>query len=682
MDLPTPRFSSLRKDSPIKVYIKDELITVPVFKARAVVIGSGAAGLNAAIHLAETGFTPDDIAIITDAWGGGTSYNAGSDKQTYYKLSLAGIGMDSPMAMAQDLFSGGSMHGDIALAEATGSIEEFFHLVRLGVRFPRTAYDLYPGYQTDNDSRQRATSAGPYTSREMVACLGREINALGIPVLDHHLAVKLLVGEKDGQKKMVGIVCLDFGSLPDLDASITSIRDIRLKIILTPVVVLATGGPANIYKNSVYPVNHRCSHGLGIEAGASLQNLAFMQYGIASVQFRWNLSGSFQQAIPSYWIESDDGEKIEIIHPHFLSIGDVAFQTFLKGYHWPFDAAKCDIAMPNHSSMIDVIVHDIVVNYEKKVYIDFRENPWDLTGDKFSLEDLPAEGRDFLEESGAMQGTPINRLETLNPFAAKVYMDHGIDLNREPLQVHVAVQHCNGGFAGDINWESIDVKGLYPVGEANGTHGQRRPGGSALNAGQVGGLRAARHAAIQETLPFNTSEIESIIAFEISNILECIVLDDCGNESSATIDAMKGSIEERMSNAAGIVRWPSTLQSACAEAKMLVDTIHKGVCTNTWKDLLEYFRIRDAALSHWVILSAMTKQLRSQPFINPCYLVSEDPRYSLDSLHDTDSSEMTMQDNRILVTVLQDGKIYHRWENVRSVPETNGPFESLLPRDG
>ena len=46
----------------------------------------------------------------------------------------------------------------------------------------------------------------------------------------------------------------------------------------------------------------------------------------------------------------------------------------------------------------------------------------------------------------------------------------------------------------DENWQS-DVKGLYVAGEAAGTFGVYRPGGSALNSTQVGSLRAAEHIA-------------------------------------------------------------------------------------------------------------------------------------------------------------------------------------------
>jgi hypothetical protein len=41
-------------------------------------------------------------------------------------------------------------------------------------------------------------------------------------------------------------------------------------------------------------------------------------------------------------------------------------------------------------------------------------------------------------------------------------------------------------------WESVNLKHLFPVGEVNGSHGVYRPGGSALNSGQVGGLPRRR----------------------------------------------------------------------------------------------------------------------------------------------------------------------------------------------
>ena len=87
------------------------------------IIGSGCAGFNAADTLYDMGRT--DIAILTEGVNMGTSRNTGSDKQTYYKLSLCSDGADSIYELAENLFQGGSVNGDTALAEAAGSVRSF-----------------------------------------------------------------------------------------------------------------------------------------------------------------------------------------------------------------------------------------------------------------------------------------------------------------------------------------------------------------------------------------------------------------------------------------------------------------------------------------------------------------------------------------------------------------------------
>ena len=80
----------------------------------------------------------------------------------------------------------------------------------------------------------------------------------------------------------------------------------------------------------------------------------------------------------------------------------------------------------------------------------------------------------------------------MNPPAVEIYQEHGIDLHKEPLEIAVCAQHNNGGFAVNKWWES-SIPHTFVIGEMAGTHGVKRPGGSALNAGQVGGLRAAEY---------------------------------------------------------------------------------------------------------------------------------------------------------------------------------------------
>ena len=69
-----------------------------------------------------------------------------------------------------------------------------------------------------------------------------------------------------------------------------------------------------------------------------------------------------------------------------------------------------------------------------------------------------------------------------------------VDLETTMLEVDVCAQHNNGGLVVDAWWQS-NVAGFFPVGEAGGAHGVYRPGGAALNSGQVGATRAAQFIA-------------------------------------------------------------------------------------------------------------------------------------------------------------------------------------------
>jgi succinate dehydrogenase/fumarate reductase flavoprotein subunit len=677
--------AALHRIASVSLNLQGTSIEVPVLDARVAVIGSGAAGLNAAVHLVEAGMDPASIVVITDEWGGGTSYNSGSDKQTYYKLSISGEGTDSPLVMARDLFNGGSMHGDIALTEAAGSIEEFFHLIRLGVDFPRNEHGIYPGYQTDNDTRQRATSVGPYTSREMVEAHAREAARLGIGLLDGHVATRILVDGANGEKRVVGVACLEIAGDKNAQSTITSIRDLPLTIVRATAVVLATGGPANIYASSVYPVNQRCAHGLGIEVGATMQNLSFMQYGIASSKFRWNLSGSFQQVIPAYWVEGDaPGVRAELLHEWLPSIGDIAYQTFLKGYNWPFNPAKCDLAAPNHSSIVDLAVHDAVVRRGKRLFMDFRVNPWDIMKKQFSLADLPAEAKRYLGASNATQAKPIERLAALNPFAINVYKDHGIDLWTEPVEIRVATQHCNGGFTGDINWESPNVRGLFPVGEANGSHGQHRPGGAALNAGQVGGLRIARYLARGESLPdpAGVAIIERAAREQLVPLLARFHVSGKGGATKLLhMQDARAELTCRMAVAGGIVRSADGLLKARDAAKNLVARFEDDVVLETRDALREYLAVRDAAITHHAILAAMVVQFISEPDVHPCYLVALQDSESLHKILTRQCDKHPVSEtrpNQILETRVDGLQIAHAWVHARPVPDTEDRFEAAL----
>lgn len=163
---------------------------IPVYTYDTIILGSGAAGLAAAERLFL--FGQKSIALVTEHMNAGTSRNTGSDKQTYYKLTLSGGQADSVHEMAETLMSGGCVDGDLALCEAALSPQCFYHLVELGVPFPCSRYGEYVGYKTDHDPRTRAASAGPYTSKMMTEALETSVRQKGINTFSHMQAVRIL----------------------------------------------------------------------------------------------------------------------------------------------------------------------------------------------------------------------------------------------------------------------------------------------------------------------------------------------------------------------------------------------------------------------------------------------------------------------------------------------------------
>jgi succinate dehydrogenase/fumarate reductase flavoprotein subunit len=646
---------------------------LPVYSLNTLVVGSGAAALNAAVCLDEQGVS--DIAVVTDNSKGGTSRNAGSDKQTYYKLSLAGDLPDSAVEMARDLFSGGSMHGDVALVEAQNSARAFFHLVGLGVPFPHDRYGAYPGYKTDNDPRQRATSAGPLTSRLMTECLAREVEKRGIAVLDNHEVICLLTRGLDRKKRVVGAIALDKKSLGGPGRGFVVFNAVNI--------IMGTGGPAGMYKASVYPESQVGSHGLAFAAGAVAQNLTESQFGLASVKFRWNLSGTYQQVVPRYFSTDREGrDEREFLNDHFPDMETLATAIFLKGYEWPFDPAR---VLNFGSSLIDLLVHRETVVRGRRVFLDFRRNPGG--GDKleeFSLSCLGREAFRYLERSGALLATPILRLVKMNPPAAAVFKSHGIDLSREPLEIGLCVQHNNGGFKGNIWWES-SLKHLFPVGEMNGSHGIRRPGGSALNSGQVGGLRAALFIArrYQRKPPSLKTFLEAAGAQVRTAFASAEKMLDGRSKNHRFRERAVQEIQERMSGLGGAIRSAENAARAVREAWALHARLKRELKVRTAAGLPAAFKTLDLCLAHALYLEAIHEYLerggksRGSSLVldpegsEPCPGMGPEWRFSL-------NPPDSFVDQKILeISLDAKGRAIKKWANIRALPGGETWFENV-----
>ena len=637
---------------------------VPAYRTENVIIGSGAAGLNCAEHLQELG---RPFAVVTDCLGAGTSNNSGSDKQTYYKMGVFGDVPDSPVDFAKSLFNGGMCHGDLAYVESLGSLPEFFHLVRNGVEFPCNRYGAYVGYKTDHDPRQRATSAGPKTSIQMVQQSLKKLRQGGADIFDGYEVVRLLTTGAGKNKSVIGALALNLRRLETPEMGLT--------VFLADNVILATGGPGEMYEMSVYPHGQIGNHGLALEIGAQANNLTESQFGLGSIGFRWNLSGTYQQVIPSYFSEDEQGNRYDFLADYYRTPAEIAGNIFLKGYQWPFHAQRLQ---EYGSSLVDIAVHE-ERQKGRRVYMDFMRNVGELGSSPhakgggsstrvkggelgssphakgggssarvnvgelgssphakgggvrapgsaaalqgktaFDLKKLPKEARTYLERSGATQATPYERLLHMNPLAVELYVEHGVDL-RQPLEVAVCAQHCNGGLTVNTWWETT-VSHLFAIGEVAGTHGVR-PGGSALNAGQVGGLRAAQYINARSTEGRETADLMTSARDQIIEEVNALRDHLSAGVRAVPVAEVRQEIQRRMSEQAGFVRTPEGARTALADAQKLAKRLKGGMRLSGPEELPQAVQNHHLCLTHVAFLTALNDLLEREGGSRGAYVV-------------------------------------------------------------
>ncbi len=611
------------------------------------VVGSGAAGFNAALSLYEEGVR--DIAIVCEGVNMGTSRNTGSDKQTYYKLGMCGA-PDSPRDMAQDIFDGGCVDGDIAYAEAANSARCFMRLTDLGVKFPTNSLGEYVGYKTDHDKRSRATSAGPLTSKMMTECLEAAVKKRDITIFDNLFALKII---KKGEKAS-GLLALDKNN--DCAPVLFGFENI----------ILATGGPAGMYADSVYPECHNGASGLAFEAGADGRNLTEWQYGIASTHPRWNVSGTYMQVLPAVVSVDEKGIEREFVNDYFADDGKALSMVFKKGYEWPFDCNK----IKDGSSVIDLLVWYEKSILGRKVYLDYTRNPRNLS--ELDYGRLDAEAHDYLTAVGACFGSPIERLKHMNMPAYELYLSRGVDLAKDRLEIALCAQHSNGGVAVDKWWRTC-VDGLFVVGEAAGTHGVKRPGGSALNAGQVGSLRAAQYIAAHcKGKKITLDELAEISKPSLQRLEEerRLIVSDCSK-----IDAIRRKFTEAMSRSAGAIRNKAGINRLCAEVSLYKDNFACNLKVEKESELYKAYRLRDTLISQCVYLTAMIDYME-------CGGASRGSAIYLDSVSDFGSLFEFKDASPELLSKIQEIKYLGNsmetsWRDVRPIPDGGGVFETV-----
>jgi hypothetical protein len=355
---------------------------------------------------------------------------------------------------------------------------------------------------------------------------------------------------------------------------------------------------------------------------------------------------------------------------YFASVGEMNSKVFLKGYQWPFDSRK----VVGGSSIVDILVYIETVLKKRRVFLDFRRNP-----EGFRFEDLSEEAHTYLRKSEALLPLPIDRLRKMNPGAIDLYGDHGIDVTQAPLEIAVCAQHNNGGIAANHWWESISVSHLFPVGEVNGSHGVYRPGGSALNAGQVGAFRAAEYIVGRYADPEVPTEAAQALA--LAYLTEAARWSERCLTAARSWKKERQEFQARMSRAGAHIRSIPELEKALAEAWNQYHNLQTNGCgAKTPKALHEAFKNLQMCFAHAVYLDALLHQLKSGVGSRGS-AIELDPRGEKVHPQLGDEWRIRTEDTAFREKVLEtqatrDGRVENRWVARRPIPEEDSWFET------
>jgi succinate dehydrogenase/fumarate reductase flavoprotein subunit len=141
----------------------------------------------------------------------------------------------------------------------------------------------------------------------------------------------------------------------------------------------------------------------------------------------------------------------------------------------------------------------------------------------------------------------------------------------------------------DEHWQT-EITGLYCAGEAAGTFGVYRPGGSALNATQVGSLRAAEHIATQReerNLPLPDLTLPEITYGE------------------SNLQSLSAEYTAEMSRVADFDRSTDGMRELLARVNTLYAHFFTTVVISESSELAPLYRFYDTVLTLRAVLSAM-----------------------------------------------------------------------------
>ncbi len=405
--------------------------------ADVVVVGSGIAGLTAALRLRQR---VDHVLLVTK-----TVLSSGSTLWAQGGIAAALADTDSPEAHLADTLVAGAGLCDEAAARAlvTEGPQRIRDLIALGAQFDtdgagEVLLTREGGHHADRIIHAGGDATGAEVSRALVAALQAVRADPGIEVIEHALVLDVLTTAPDGDGQPgaacgVSLHVIGEGSRDGVGAA------------LGRAVVLATGGIGQVFSSSTNP-KEATGDGTAaaLRAGAEVADLEFVQFHPTVLWLGAGARG--QQPLVS---EAVRGEGAYLV--------DTEGTRFMVGQHEMAELAPRDV-------VAKAIVRQLAVTGAEHVFLDARHL-----------------GHDFLRD----------RFPTIGAQLA----EHGYDLAEDLVPVAPAQHYHSGGVLVDLDGRS-SLPGLYAVGETSctGVHGANRLASNSLLEGLVFAHRIADSA--------------------------------------------------------------------------------------------------------------------------------------------------------------------------------------------